>query len=34
MKLENINIKEITNLFHIKNKHILEYYEIISKLEI
>ena len=34
MKLENINIKEITNIFHIKNKHILEYYEIISKLQI
>jgi len=34
MNLENINIKEITNIFHIKNKFILEYYEIISKLKI
>ena len=33
LDLTNIGIKEITNIFHIKNKHILEYYEIIKSIQ-
>jgi transcription initiation factor TFIIB len=33
LKLTNISIKEISNTFHIKNNHILEYYEIVKNLE-
>jgi transcription initiation factor TFIIB len=33
LDLSNIGIKEITNIFHIKNKHILEYYEIIKSIK-
>tara|TARA_B110001469_G_scaffold122901_2_gene134180 strand:+ start:2185 stop:3483 length:1299 start_codon:yes stop_codon:yes gene_type:complete len=32
LDLTNIGIKEIGNIFHIKNKHILEYYEIIKNI--
>jgi transcription initiation factor TFIIB len=33
LDLSNIGIKEITNIFHINNKHIQEYYEIINNLK-
>ena len=33
-KLTNVGMKEIVNIFHIKNKFILEYYEIIKSLKI
>ncbi len=33
MNLTNISIKEIVNIYHIKNKHIQEYYDIIKNLE-
>ena len=33
LDLTNIGIKEIANIFHIKNKHILEYYEIIKNIK-
>ena len=32
LKLTNIGIKEITNIFHIKNKFIFEYNEIVCKI--
>jgi len=34
LDLTNIGIKEIGNIFHIKNKHILEYYEIIKNIKV
>jgi transcription initiation factor TFIIB len=34
LNLTNIGIKEISNIFHIKNKHILEYYEIIKNIKV
>jgi len=34
LDLTNIEIKEIANIFHIKNKHILEYYEIIKNIKV
>ena len=33
MNLTNISMKEIVNIYHIKNKHIQEYYDIIKNLE-
>jgi len=32
--LKNVGFKEITNIFHIKNKYILEYHDIVKSLKI